>query len=143
MLNLKPALSLCSFILIKRLFRSSSLSAIGMVSSAYLRLLIFLPAILIPACASSRLAFHMMYSALKLNKQGDNIQLCHTLFPNFEPVHCSMSDSNCCFLSRIQVSQETDKVVWYVRFLFLHLHISQSLTLLKKSFKKYLFIWLL
>ena len=36
----------------------------------YMRLLIFLPAILIPACASSSLAFHMMYSAYKLNKQG-------------------------------------------------------------------------
>ena len=31
------------------------------VSSAYLRLLIFLPAILIPACASFSPAFHMMY----------------------------------------------------------------------------------
>jgi len=29
---------------------------------------------LIPGCASSSLAFHMMYSAYKLNKQGDNIQ---------------------------------------------------------------------
>ena len=36
--------------------------------------LIFLPAILIPACASSSPAFLMMYSAYKLNKQGDNIQ---------------------------------------------------------------------
>ena len=34
-------------------------------------------------------------------------------FPNFEPVHCSMSGSNCCFLTCIQVSQETGKVVWY------------------------------
>ena len=48
---------------IKRLFSSSSLSAIRVVSSAYLRLLIFLPAILIPACASSSPAFLMMYSA--------------------------------------------------------------------------------
>ena len=37
-------------------------------------ILIFLPAILIPACASSSPAFRMMYSAYKLNKQGDNIQ---------------------------------------------------------------------
>ena len=44
------------------------------VSSAYLRLLIFLLAILIPACASSSPVFLMMYSAYKLNKQGDNIQ---------------------------------------------------------------------
>ena len=52
----------------------TSLSAIKVVSSAYLRLLIFLPAILIPVCASSSLAFLMMYSAYKLSKQGDNIQ---------------------------------------------------------------------
>ena len=44
------------------------------VSSTYLRLLIFLPAILIPAYASSSPAFLMMYSAYKLNKQGDKIQ---------------------------------------------------------------------
>ena len=74
MLNLKPAFSLCSFTLIKRLFSSSSLSAIRVVFSAYLRLLIFLPTILIPACASSSPAFHMMYSVYRLNKQGDNIQ---------------------------------------------------------------------
>ena len=49
-------------------------SAIRVVSSAYLRLLIFLPAILIPACASSSPAFHMMYSAYTLNEQGDNIR---------------------------------------------------------------------
>ena len=52
MLSFKPAFSLSSFTF-KRLFSSSSLSAIRAVSSAYLRLLIFLPAILIPACASS------------------------------------------------------------------------------------------
>ena len=44
-----------------------------MVSSAYLRLLLFYPAVLIPPCASSSPAFLMMYSAYKLNKQGDNI----------------------------------------------------------------------
>ena len=38
---------------IKRLLSSSSLSAIRVVSSAYLRLLIFLPAILIPAMSDS------------------------------------------------------------------------------------------
>ena len=42
--------------------------------SAYLRLLIFLLAILIPACASSSPAFLMIFSAyISLNKQGDNI----------------------------------------------------------------------
>ena len=57
---LKPAFSLSSFTLIKRLFSSSSLSAIRVVLSAYLRLLIFLLAILIPACASSSPAFKIM-----------------------------------------------------------------------------------
>ena len=52
MLSFKPTFSLSSFTFIMRLF-SSSLSAIRVVSSAYLRLLIFLLAILIPACASS------------------------------------------------------------------------------------------
>ena len=41
----------------------------------------FLPEILIPACASSSPAFHMMYSAYKLNKQGDNIECWCTSFP--------------------------------------------------------------
>ena len=63
MLSFKPAFSPSSFTFIKRLFSSFSLSAISVVSSAYLRLLIFLPAILIPACDSSNLAFHMTYSA--------------------------------------------------------------------------------
>jgi len=34
-------------------------------------------------------------------------------FPNCEPVHCSMSGSNCCFLTCIRVSQDAGKVIWY------------------------------
>ena len=79
MLSFKPTFH-SSFPFIKRLFSSSSLSAISTVSSAYLRLLIFLPAILIQACASSSAAF-LMYSAKKLNKQGDSIQPWHIYFP--------------------------------------------------------------
>ena len=81
MLSFKPALSFSSFTFIKRLFSSSSLSATRVVSFAYLRLLIFLLAVLIPACASSYLAFHLIYSAYKLNKQGDNIHPWCTPFP--------------------------------------------------------------
>ena len=81
MLSFKPDFSLLSFTFIKRLFSFSSLSALRVVSSAYLRLLIFLQTILIPACTSSSLAFLMMYSAYKLNKQGDNIQPWCTPFP--------------------------------------------------------------
>ena len=56
-----------------------------------------------------------MYSAYKLNKQGNNSQLWHTPFPShsFEPVRCSMSGYNCCFLTCIQISQEAGKVLWY------------------------------
>ena len=81
MLSFKPAFSLSSFTFIKRLFSFSSLSAVRVVSSVYLKLLIFLLAILIPACASSSPAFLMIYSAYKLNKQGDNIQPWCTPFP--------------------------------------------------------------
>ena len=63
MLSFKPHFSLSSCTFIKRLFSSSLLSAIRVVSYAYLRLLIFLLAILILTCASSSQAFHMMYSA--------------------------------------------------------------------------------
>ena len=81
MLRFKSAFSLSYFTFIKRLFSSSSLSAIRVVLSAYMRLLTFLPAILIPAYASSSPAFCMMYySACKLNKQGDNIQPWHIPF---------------------------------------------------------------
>ena len=83
MLSFKPTFSLSTFTFLKRLLSSSSLSAVRVVSSAYLRLLIFLLAILIPACASSSPAFHMMYSSYKLNKQGDNIQPWCTPFPNW------------------------------------------------------------
>ena len=34
-------------------------------------------------------------------------------FPNFEPVYCSRSSSNCCFLTCSQVSQEAGQMVWY------------------------------
>ena len=92
MLTFQPTFSLSSFTFIKRLFSSSSLSAIRAVSSAYLRLLIFLPSILIPACVSSSPGFLMMYSAYMLNKQGDNIQAWHTPFPiwNQSVVPCSV-----------------------------------------------------
>ena len=101
---LRQFFSHSSFTFIKRLLSSSSLSAIRVVSSACLRLLIFLPAILIPACTSSSLAFHMMYSAHKLNKQDNNIQPWYILLYQFG-TSCSISSSNCCFLTCIQISQ--------------------------------------
>ena len=68
LLSFKPAFSLFSFTFIKGLFSSSLLPAIIVVWSAYLRLLIFILAIWIPACDISSPAFHLMYSACKLNR---------------------------------------------------------------------------
>ena len=89
MLSFKPAFLLYSFTFIKKLF-SSLLFAIQMVSFAYPRLLILLLANLIAACVSSSLAFHIMYSAYKLKKQADSIQLLCTPFPilNHSVVPC-------------------------------------------------------
>ena len=80
MLSFKLTFSLSSFTFIKRVF-SSSFSAISVVSSAYLRLLIFLQEILIPACASSSPVFLMMYPGYKLSNQDDSRQPWHTPFP--------------------------------------------------------------
>ena len=109
MLSFKPAFSLSYFTFIKRLFSSSLLSAIRMVS-AYLWLLVFLSAILIPACDSSSPAFLMMCSAHKLNKQGDNILPCLIPFPILNQSFVLVKF--CCLLTCIQVSQETGTVVW-------------------------------
>ena len=92
MLSFKSTFSLSSFTFIKRLLSSSSLYAIRVVSSTYLRLLIFLPAILIPVRSSSSPAFLMVYSSYKLNKQGDSsgimgIFLMYS-FSYLEPVYC-------------------------------------------------------
>ena len=82
-----------------------------------LRLLSFLPAILILACASSSLAFHMTYSAYELNKQSDNIQPCHTPFPIWNRSVVPMFSSNACFSTCIHISQEAAQVVWYSHLL--------------------------
>ena len=86
-------------------------------TSAYLRLLMFLLPILIPACNSSSPVFLMMCSAYRLNKQGDSRQLCHTPFSvlnhSVVPYCSNCSYSNCCLLDHLQVSQGTGKMVWY------------------------------
>ena len=59
-------------------------------------------------------------------------------FPYLEPVCCSMSSSNCCFLMCIQVSQETGKVVWYSQLLrnfpqFVVIHTVKGLGIVDKA----------
>ena len=84
MLSFKPAVSLSSFSFIMKFFSFSLLPSIRVVSSVYLRLSIFLLAILIPTCASSNPGFCIMCSAYKLNMQGDNIQIWCTSESNLE-----------------------------------------------------------
>ena len=79
-LSFKPNFSLSSVTFNKRLFSSSLLSDTEAVLYTYLKLLIFLPAILILVCHSSS-PFRITHSAFKLNNQGDNIQLWCTPFP--------------------------------------------------------------
>ena len=115
-------------------FSSPLLSAIRVVPSAYLSLLIFLLAILIPACASSSPVFLMMYSAYKLNK----VAIYSFFFPNFESVFYSLSGSNCCFLTYIQVSQEAGQVVWYSHLLrnfphFVLLHTAKGFSIVNEA----------
>ena len=62
-------------------------------------------------CAPSTLAFCMMYTAYKLKKAGWQHTALMYSFVNLEPVLCSMSGSNRCFLTCIQISQEAGKVV--------------------------------
>ena len=55
-----------------------------------------------------------------------------------EPVCCSVSGSNCCFLACIQISQEAGKVVWYSHLLknfpqFIVIHTVKSFGIVNKS----------
>ena len=59
-------------------------------------------------------------------------------FPNLEPACCSMSSSNCCFLTCIQISQEAGKAVWYSHLLknspqFVVIHTVKGFGVVNKS----------
>ena len=59
-------------------------------------------------------------------------------FNNMEPVCCSMSNSNCCFLTCVQISQETGKVAWYSHLLknfpqFVVIHIVKGFCVVNKA----------
>ena len=78
MLSFKPTFSLSSFIFIKRLFSSSSLSAIKVVSSAYLRFWYFSRQSWFQVEIHPTQNFALMYSAYNLNKQVGNTQSWYT-----------------------------------------------------------------
>ena len=111
-LSFKSAFSISSFTFINRLLSCSSLSAIRVVSSAYLRLLLFLSQswfqlVLHPAQHFAWCTLHINWISKVIIYSLD------VLIPQPEPVCCSTSGSNCCFLTCIQISQEAGKVVWY------------------------------
>ena len=59
-------------------------------------------------------------------------------FPNLEPVRYFKSSSNCCFLTRIQISQEAGKVVWYSHLFknflqFVVIHMVKGLSIVNKA----------
>ena len=64
------------------------------------------------------------------------------LLSNFEPVHCSMSSSNYCFLTCVQISQEAGKVVWYSHLLknFLQFVVIHSQRLLHSEWSRCFFL---
>ena len=80
----------------------------------------------------------MMYSACKINKQGDNIQPWHIPFPIWNQPVVPMSSSNCCFLTCVQISQDADQVVWYSHFLknfpqFIVIHTVKGVGIVNKA----------
>jgi len=112
MLSFKPTLSLSSFPFIKRLFSScfpfchkGGIICISEVID------------ISPSNLDSSLCFiqpSIFHDLLCIYvKQAGSQYIALMYFRDLEPVHCSMSSSNCCFLTCIQVSQETGQVVWY------------------------------
>ena len=71
----------------------------------------FLLPILIPAYNSSSLEFLMMCSAYRLNRVTADSPVVR--LSQSRTTQLFIQGSNCCFLTRMQVSQETGKMVWY------------------------------
>ena len=66
-------------------------------------------------------------------------------FSYLEPVCCSMSSSNCCFLTCIQVSQEASQVVWYSHLFqnfpqFIVIHTVEGFGVVNKADQSWVFI---
>ena len=111
MLSFKPAFSLFSFTFIKELF-SSSLSAIRVVSSAYLGLFYFSQHLDSSLCFIQPNISHGVLFVEVKKARWQYTALTYS-FSYLEPVCCSMSSSNCCFLTCIQIFQEAGGVAWY------------------------------
>ena len=105
MVSFKPAFYLSCFTFIKNLF-SSSLSAIRVVSSAYLRLLIFLLAVLIPVSASSSLAITLRATERNWTESFGGLNINAVRFINtwqFSLAHCEILLYNNCWVTVLMV----------------------------------------
>ena len=59
-------------------------------------------------------------------------------FPNLKPFCCSISSSNCCFLTCLQISQEAGQVIWYSNLLknfpeFVVIHTVKGFSIVNKA----------
>ena len=66
-------------------------------------------------------------------------------FPDLEPVCCSVSSSNWCFLTCVQISQEAGQVVWYSHLVqnfprFIVIHTAKGFGIVNKA-EIYIFFW--
>ena len=113
--SFKPALPLSPFTLIKRPSSSPSLSAIRVVPFAYLRFLMFLPPILIPACNLSSLAFLMMCSTYRSNKVTADRCPCLPLLKNTWR-HVTTTQKYCLFF-RLLSKNSFRRLTGYVNML--------------------------
>ena len=112
-LSFKPTFSLSSFTFIKRLF--SSVSAFchkgGIICIS--EVIDISPSNLDSSLCFIQPSILHVVLCIKVKQAGwQHTALMHS-FPNLEPVCCSMSCSNCCFLTCIQISKEVGQVVWY------------------------------
>ena len=123
---LKPTLLLSSLTLIKRLFNSSSFSAFRVVSSEYLRLLMFLLPILNPACYSCSALFLMMCSVYRLKNQGNSRLSC-----------CSRSF---LILNQSVVPYRVLTVAYWLAYRFLRRQVRWCGSPISKSFPQFLMI---
>ena len=109
----KPVFSLSSFSFIKRFFISSSLlslkwyiykSEVVAISLSNLDSSLW---VIPPGISHDVLCIEVKSAGWQYTA------LTYSFSYYLEPVCCSMSSSNCCFLTCIQVSQEAGQVVWY------------------------------
>ena len=117
MLSLKPAFSHSSFTFIRGSLVAFCFLPLGRCYMHIWGYWLYLLAILILACTSSSPAFHMMYSACKLNEQGDNIQPSFAF--NYLLIYSMISPLICWLFKSMLFNFHTFVISFFVFFLSL------------------------